>query len=136
MAYEKNTWASGDVVTSAKLNHMENGIEAASSPYDLVIVADTTEYDGDDITTPISAYQIVSGSIEACEQTIVNMEPITVGLFFFNKYGVSQTINTAWTYPFKYLSIAYKTISFEMSSINVAIAYASDYSLTYVSWES
>lgn len=26
MAYEKNTWQSGDVVTSAKLNNIENGI--------------------------------------------------------------------------------------------------------------
>ena len=26
MAYEKNNWQSGDVVTSAKLNHMEDGI--------------------------------------------------------------------------------------------------------------
>ena len=26
MAYEKNTWKTGDVVTSAKLNHMEDGI--------------------------------------------------------------------------------------------------------------
>lgn len=26
MAYTKNTWASGDVVTSAKLNNIENGI--------------------------------------------------------------------------------------------------------------
>ena len=26
MAYEKNTWASGDVVTSEKLNHIEDGI--------------------------------------------------------------------------------------------------------------
>lgn len=26
MAYEKQTWAKGDVVTSAKLNHMEDGI--------------------------------------------------------------------------------------------------------------
>ena len=26
MAYEKNTWKSGDVVTSAKLNNIENGI--------------------------------------------------------------------------------------------------------------
>lgn len=26
MAYQKNTWASGDVVTSAKLNNIENGI--------------------------------------------------------------------------------------------------------------
>lgn len=30
MSYTKNTWQSGDVVTSAKLNHMEDGIEAAS----------------------------------------------------------------------------------------------------------
>lgn len=29
MAYEKNTWARGDVVTSAKLNHMEDGIAGA-----------------------------------------------------------------------------------------------------------
>ena len=26
MAYQKNTWASGDVVTSAKLNNIEDGI--------------------------------------------------------------------------------------------------------------
>ncbi len=29
MAYEKNNWQSGDVVTSAKLNHMEDGIANA-----------------------------------------------------------------------------------------------------------
>lgn len=28
MAYEKQTWKSGDVVTSAKLNHIEDGIAA------------------------------------------------------------------------------------------------------------
>lgn len=26
MSYEKQTWAKGDIVTSAKLNHMEDGI--------------------------------------------------------------------------------------------------------------
>lgn len=30
MAYEKNTWYTGDVITAEKLNNMENGIEAAS----------------------------------------------------------------------------------------------------------
>ncbi len=30
MAYEKQTWANGDVITDAKLNHMEEGIKAAS----------------------------------------------------------------------------------------------------------
>lgn len=29
MSYSKQTWQTGDVVTSAKLNHMEDGIEAA-----------------------------------------------------------------------------------------------------------
>ena len=28
MAYEKNTWKTGDIVTSEKLNHIEEGIEA------------------------------------------------------------------------------------------------------------
>lgn len=40
MSYEKNTWAKGDVVTSAKLNHMEDGIANAG-----VLVVGTTEED-------------------------------------------------------------------------------------------
>lgn len=31
MAYEKQTWANGDIITAAKLNHIESGIESASS---------------------------------------------------------------------------------------------------------
>lgn len=31
MAYEKQSWSSGDVVTSSKLNHIEGGIEEAAS---------------------------------------------------------------------------------------------------------
>lgn len=31
MSYVKQTWQTGDVVTSAKLNHMEDGIAAAGS---------------------------------------------------------------------------------------------------------
>jgi len=30
MAYTKNTWTTGDIVTSAKLNNMENGIDNAT----------------------------------------------------------------------------------------------------------
>ena len=28
MAYEKTTWANGDIITAAKLNNMEDGIES------------------------------------------------------------------------------------------------------------
>ena len=32
MSYEKQTWQAGDTITSAKLNHMEDGIAGASLP--------------------------------------------------------------------------------------------------------
>lgn len=31
MAYEKQTWACGDTITADKMNHIEEGIENASS---------------------------------------------------------------------------------------------------------
>lgn len=31
MAYVKNTWAKGDIITASKLNHMEDGISAGGS---------------------------------------------------------------------------------------------------------
>lgn len=40
MAYEPTTWKSGDVVTSAKLNHMEQGIAGAGQ---MIIVRNDPE---------------------------------------------------------------------------------------------
>ena len=37
MAYEKQTWANGDIITAQRLNHMEDGIAASSSNYDLMV---------------------------------------------------------------------------------------------------
>lgn len=31
MAYEKQTWECGETITAEKLNHIEDGIESASS---------------------------------------------------------------------------------------------------------
>lgn len=45
MSYEKQTWAKGDIVTSAKLNHMEDGIEEINVSYEK-----TTWETGDTIT--------------------------------------------------------------------------------------
>ena len=36
MSYEKNTWATGDILTAQKLNHMEDGIEVASAETPLI----------------------------------------------------------------------------------------------------
>ena len=65
MAYEKNTWASGDVVTSAKLNHMENGIEAASSSSELPTPTSA------DVGKVVGVGRIaVPGAVVVAEQTV------------------------------------------------------------------
>ena len=46
MAYTKQTWNNGDVITADKLNHMEDGIYIAKDDNDFIIEVnyDTTEY--------------------------------------------------------------------------------------------
>lgn len=73
MAYTPNTWATGDTITAAKLNHMEDGISEAGS-YDAVILlthADNSALDTYDQITP----SIVSGTFAACASKILNGEP-------------------------------------------------------------
>jgi len=43
MAYEKTTWAKGDVVTSAKLNKLEQGVEDAGKYVKIIAVHITDE---------------------------------------------------------------------------------------------
>lgn len=42
MAYDKQTWQTGDTVTSAKLNHMEDGIASVGGD---VLIVNATETD-------------------------------------------------------------------------------------------
>ena len=51
MSYSKQTWQTGDVVTSAKLNHMEDGIAAAGGGGVLVVNVSVTEVDIDTVYT-------------------------------------------------------------------------------------
>ena len=37
MAYEKQTWVTGETITADKLNHMEDGIADAGSGYDIIL---------------------------------------------------------------------------------------------------
>ena len=54
MSYTKQTWAGGDTVTSAKLNHMEDGIAGAGP--DLVFEVDSTD------PSSVTSATLVSGS--------------------------------------------------------------------------
>lgn len=50
MSYEKNIWQAGDVITAAKLNNIEDGIEAASN----IPTYDGTVVDADDELEEVS----------------------------------------------------------------------------------
>lgn len=45
MAYEKQTWATGDTVTAAKLNHIEDGI-AANNKFIVTLTPTSLDYSG------------------------------------------------------------------------------------------
>ena len=49
MSYEKQTWASGDVITAEKLNHIEDGV-AVAEPF--IINLTYTQTGGSDSTPP------------------------------------------------------------------------------------
>lgn len=45
MSYTKNTWTNGDVITAAKLNNIEGGIDAAANRF-IINVELSNDYDG------------------------------------------------------------------------------------------
>ena len=50
MSYTKNTWNTGDVVTAAKLNNMENGIEANAEELGKIVILNIIEDDEETVT--------------------------------------------------------------------------------------
>lgn len=66
MSYVKQTWQTGDVVTSAKLNHMEDGIAAGGGSGGggvLVVTATATEEDGNTVQTLNNTWQEIHDAI-------------------------------------------------------------------------
>lgn len=61
MSYTPNTWATGDTITAAKLNNMENGIANAGSGWDAIIRLTHAENSGGDQAENLTA-SVVSGT--------------------------------------------------------------------------
>lgn len=61
MSYEKQTWQTGDTVTSAKLNHMEDGIAAGGSGGGLLV----TITFGDSSATMDKTFNEITAAIAA-----------------------------------------------------------------------
>lgn len=90
MSYNKTTWATGDIITAAKLNNMEDGIADAGSGAAMVLTLDSDtlafdktwqeihdaliagipvvadfEYDGDSYAASVTHTLITSGQYQA-----------------------------------------------------------------------
>ena len=64
MAYEKQTWANGDVITAEKLNHMEDGIAQGGTSGIVIVDLSGPSISSDDlnkITNAYSSKEIVLG---------------------------------------------------------------------------
>ena len=80
MSYTKNTWATGDTITAAKLNGMEEGIEAANEDYpgyDVAMLIDYDAYTG----------QVVKGSYADIRAKLEANTPIDVYFFGYHAAG-------------------------------------------------
>lgn len=90
MAYEKNEWELGDIITAEKLNHMEDGIADANEGgggggtgyYDVVCTI-TVTHDNDWIFTPDMTYAELSAAQTAGKK---------IGVVFYIPYSDGATL--------------------------------------------
>lgn len=101
MAYEKQTWQTGETITAQKLNHMEDGIfQSSSKSNDLVI---TTTYLDDDESFTISGHGL---SIDEIGEKVKNGDDVTMKLVVRNileggvggKYNVTYSFTSVASY--------------------------------------
>lgn len=83
MSYEKQTWQTGDTVTSAKLNHMEDGIAAGSALISNLTLTQITE---DEILYHVFTADKTLGEIKSA---IASGQAVT---FRFNDVGIGADV--------------------------------------------
>ena len=100
MAYEKQTWHTGDVITESKLNHMEDGIANAGALVIHLIASETPPYWGtekglaDDMNYAGYYVDVTPGMIESA---------MTVGraILVVGTYEQDGGIETYWATSFE-----------------------------------
>ena len=110
MAYEKQNWKTGDVITEEKLNHMEDGIANTVEVFAIREIydeeTDTTKYISDDFTTKPKECLCVlvadGWSITVLEQTgpttlsSVSVNPFNDPNLFVAMFTLKVDSNTEW----------------------------------------
>lgn len=110
MSYIKNTWANGDVITAAKLNNIEDGIDSIQADpypgYDLVF-----KYLGSPLSSiDLTKLTIVKGNIEDCSQVLADGAPVKAMLVCLYPYSEGDDINECLSYNSSFFNLAYDAI--------------------------
>lgn len=130
MSYTPTTWTTGDTITAAKLNKIENGI-ADGGGYDLVLSIPFYNASVNDI-------EVIEGDILECEQKIANDEPVNAVLIITSELSYipsgSNTNNINRIAKLTYWNCPYCTMSFSCihgfgTNINDASLYV--YNIAY-----
>ena len=113
MSYTKTEWRSGDIISTSRLNHIENGIEELSlnsNDYDLVIESNgNIQLPG--VYSSLN-FNIIKGNILDCEQKIADGEPVNGVCILHNDWsGTSKNITqlililplTYWHGPYSFM---------------------------------
>ena len=100
MAYEKQTWQTGDVITQEKLNHMEDGIAGAGGGSSISIIDVPLTVDGGDVsidTRNLPTYDGVAAMFEngiVAVKICVNRRNVTVDfMHYYQDSAAYGTVN-------------------------------------------
>ena len=129
MAYEKQTWATGDIITANKLNHMEDGI-AEDSVFVVTFTNDGESITADKTITEVREAYLAGKTIigkEGGASIFTLNEAITQGAYFeFSRLHVGEFGVSAEAYHY-YINertgntvINYYTHSLQLESNAVA----------------
>lgn len=144
MSYTEHTWVDGETITAEKLNNLEEGVaEAGGAKYDLVIRFSNLDGHTDLSDWEISDAEIISGSIQACEEKLMQGTPVDALLIFrFGTGGADPNRIMADTYyRLIGLDIHYSELTFYGGGfwgypiIPITIYYDSNYEISDWYWD-
>lgn len=103
MSYIPTTWASGDKVTSTKMNKIEQGIaDAGGGGYDLVIASTNPLEDLEHLTT--SDLTVVSGDVLDAEAKVINGDPVNAVFMYYTEWSYTPSSSNS-NALYDYLSV-------------------------------
>ena len=97
MSYTPTEWSTGDTITAALLNKMENGIAGAGGGYDAVIRLTHSNDSGEDTPANLTP-SIESGTYAGLYAMLEDAMVPDIRIEYYHPYGMATTLTACVTY--------------------------------------